>query len=217
MFLRANFPCIRMTMYQNEPELRRLMDLLPASGRMWTKLINKPEQKTVIDSPFPYPWVRQRTVAINFDLWHQLPPPERDLLILRTVGWVTSIQWFRPNLYQAGVALGALGAVVQATQGDAVGMMAAGALSAIAGTQIWRANRSTQLELDADEQAIKTAQRRDYEEAAAARHLLDAITHVAELEGRPSLTFVELLRSQNLRAIAGLSPTGIPTTVRKGS
>jgi predicted Zn-dependent protease len=108
-----------------------------------------------------------------------------------------------------------LGAVIEGVQGDAVGVLAAGALSAIAGTQIWRNNRSTQMELDADDNALKVAQRRGYEEPEAARYLLGAIEAVAELEGRPSLTFVELLRCQNLKAIAGLSPVGIPANLRQ--
>jgi Protein of unknown function (DUF3318) len=202
-------------MYSFEPEIRRLMDLMPASGRMLTKLVSKPEQTCVIDCPFPMPWMRERKVLINFGLLERLSQAQRDLLVLRTVGWTTSIKWFRPSLYQGVVVVGLMGAAIEAVQGDAVGIMAAGALSAIAGTQIWRNNRSTQTELDADENALKVAQRRGYEEPEAARYLLDAIEAVAELEGRPSLSFVELLRCQNLKAIAGLSSVGIPANLRQ--
>jgi Protein of unknown function (DUF3318) len=202
-------------MYSFEPEIRRLMDMLPASGRMLTKLVSKPEQTCVIDSPFPMPWMRERKVFINFGLLERLSLPQRDLLVLRTVSWTTGIKWFRPSIYQGVVAVGMMGAAIQAVQGDAVGVMVAGALSTIAGTQIWRNNRSTQLEVDADDNALKVAQRRGYEEPEAARYLLSAIEAVADIEGRPSLTFIELMRCQNLRAIAGLSPTGTPSNLRQ--
>ena len=38
---------------------------------------------------------------------------------------------------------------------------------------------------------------------------------VAELEGRPSLDFIELIRCQNLRAIAGLSLVGVPDKLKQ--
>ncbi|NJP12545.1 MAG: DUF3318 domain-containing protein [Leptolyngbyaceae cyanobacterium RU_5_1] len=199
----------------SEPEIRRLLDILPASGRMMTKLASKPEQSVVIDSPFPMPWTMERLVWINFNLWNQLSRPQQDLLILRTVSWLTSIKWFRPNLYQGLVLVGALGVIMEAVQGDATGVVVAGALGAIAGTQIWRSNHDTQRELDADEAAIQVAQRRGYSDIEAARHLLSAIEAVAEIEGRPSLNFVELLRCQNLRAIAKLSPIGVPANLRR--
>ncbi|XGW00068.1 MAG: DUF3318 domain-containing protein [Leptolyngbya sp. BL-A-14] len=195
-------------------EMRRLLDVMPASGRMVTKLVSKPEQRLVIDSTFPMPWVRDRPIWINFDLWDRLSRPQRDLLILRTVSWLTGVKWFRPSLYQGVVAAGIVGGLVELVQGDPVGIIAAGGLTALAGTQIWRSNRSTQTELDADEAALRVAQRRGYEEGEAARHLLSAIEAVAEIEGRP-LNFTELLRSQNLRSLAGLSPVGVPDRVRQ--
>lgn len=199
----------------SELELRRLLDLMPASGRMMTKIVSKPEQRLVIDSPFPTPWMRERPIWINFDLWSRLARPQRDLLLLRTVSWLTGVKWFRPSLYQGVVLAGVIGAVVEAMQGDAVGIIAAGSLSAIAGTQIWRNNRTSQTELAADEAAIRVAQRRGYDEPEAARHLLSAIEAVADLEGRTSLNFLELLRCQNLRAIAGVSPVGVPERLRQ--
>jgi hypothetical protein len=195
-------------------EIRRLLDVLPATGRMMTKLISKPEQAIVLDAPFPMPWMRERPVWINFDLWERLSRPQRDLLILRTVIWVTGVRWFRPSLYQGLVLAGVLGAIVEATQGDAVGVLAAGSLGAIAGTQIWRNNHNPRTELDADEAAIRVAQRRGYTETAAACHLLSAIEAVAKIEGRPGLNFTELLRCQNLRAIAGISSVGVPNSIR---
>jgi hypothetical protein len=83
-------------------------------------------------------------------------------------------------------------------------------LTAIATTQIWRGSRSSETQLNADEAAIRVAQRRGYSQTEAAQHLLSAIEAVAQIEGRPSLNFTELIRCQNLRAIAGLSPVGIP-------
>lgn len=195
-------------------EIRRLLDVMPASARMATKLVSKPEQPIVVHCTFPLPWVRDRPIWINFDLWERLSRPQRDLLILRTVSWLTGVKWFRPSLYQGVLLAGVVGGIVELVQGDPVGTIAAGGLAAIAGTQIWRSNRSTQTELDADDAALRVAQRRGYEEPEAARHLLTGVEAVAEIERRP-LTFTELLRSQNLRAIAGLSPVGIPDRARQ--
>jgi predicted Zn-dependent protease len=104
---------------------------------------------------------------------------------------------------------------VELVQGDAVGVVVATGLSAIASTQIWRSTRSSQSELDADAAGIKVAIRRGYTESEAAQHLLFAIEAVAQIEGRSGLNFTELIRSQNLRAIAGLSPVGVPDTVKQ--
>ncbi len=198
-----------------EPEIRRLIELMPASGRMLTKIVSKPQQHTVIESPFPLPWSQERPIYINFDLWRRLPKPQRDLLLLRTVTWLVSIKWFKPDLYQGVVLAGLLGGIVELAQGDAVGVVVATGLSALAGTQIWRGTRSSQSELDADETAIKVATRRGYTDTEAAEHLLAGIEAVAKIEGRSGLNFTELLRSQNLRAIAGLSSVGIPDTVKQ--
>ncbi len=195
-------------------EIRRLLDVMPASGRMVTKLVSKPEQPIVVDCAFPLPWAQDRPIWINFDLWDRLSRPQRDLLLLRTVSWLTGVKWFRPSLYQGVVLAGAVGSIVELVQSDPIGIIAAGGLMAIAGAQIWRNNRSTQTELDADEAALRVAQRRGYVEAEAAGHLLAAIEAVAVIEKR-SLNFIELLRSQNLRAIAGLSPIGIPDRTRQ--
>jgi hypothetical protein len=200
---------------ETDLEIRQLLDVLPASARMLTKITSKPEQSVVIDHPFPLPWMRERLIWINFDYWSRLSRPQRDLLILRSTSWLTGVKWFRPQIYQAVVAIGALGAVVQSVQGDALGTIVAGGLSAVAGTQIWRSNRSTERELEADDVALRVAQRRGYSEAEAARHLLTAIETVADLEARPTLNFIELLRCQNLRSIAGLSSVGIPEGLRR--
>ena len=198
-----------------EPEIRRLLDIMPASGRMLTKIVSKPQQTTVIESPFPLPWSQERPIFINFDLWRRLAKPQRDLLLLRTVSWLIGIKWFKPDLYQGVVLAGLLGGIVELVQGDAVGVVVATGLSAIATTQIWRSTRSSHSELDADAAGIKVAIRRGYTESEAAGHLLSAIEAVAQIEGRSGLNFTELIRSQNLRAIAGLSPVGVPDTVKQ--
>jgi hypothetical protein len=198
-----------------EPEIRRLLDLMPASGRMLTKIVSKPQQTTVIESPFPLPWSQERPIFVNFDLWRRLPKPQRDLLMLRTVSWLIGIKWFKPDLYQGVVLAGLLGGIVELVQGDAVGVVLSTSLSAIASTQIWRSTRSTESELDADAGAIKVATRRGYTESEAAQHLLSAIEAVVQIEGRSGLNFTELIRCQNLRVIAGFSPVGVPDTVKQ--
>ncbi|ARV62424.1 hypothetical protein BZZ01_30730 [Nostocales cyanobacterium HT-58-2] len=200
---------------ESNVEIRRLLDVMPASGRMMTKIVSKPEQKQVIDAAFPFPWNRERPIYINFDLWRRLTKPQRDLLLLRTVSWLTGVKWFKPDIYQGVAIAGVLGAFVEATQADAVGVVVAGGLMTLAMMRIWRTNRSQQTELNADEAAIRVAQRRGYSEAEAAQHLLSAIEAVAKIEGRFALDFTELIRSQNLRVIAGLSPVGIPEGFEK--
>ena len=195
-------------------EIRRLLDLMPASGRMSTKIVSKPEQAKVIYSPFPLPWKQERPIFINFDLWRRLSKPQRDLLLLRNVCWLTGVKWFKPDIYQ-GVALAALlGGMVELVQGDAVGVVVAGGLTASALNRIWRTSRSSQSELNADEAAIRVAQRRGYNEIEAASHLLSAIEAVAIAQGRPSLDFTELIRCQNLRSLAGLSSVGVPQSIK---
>ena len=191
-------------------EIPRLLDLMPASGRMNAKITSKPEMPKAIDSAFPVPWKKEWPISINFDLWSQLSQPQRDLLLLRTVTWLQGVQWLKLDLYQGVAIAGVLGSLVELVQGDPVGLIAAGGLSFLAGAQIWRNNRSTQSELAADEAAIRVALRRGYSETEAAAHLLAAVENAAKIEGRPSLNFSELIRCQNLRAIAGISPLGVP-------
>lgn len=197
-----------------EPEIRRLLDVMPASGRMFVKLVSKPDQRSVIDAPPPLPWSGDRPVYINFDLWSRLTRSQRDLLILRTVSWSGNVKWFQPSPMLGLTALGAIGLGIELAQQDFVGVAAASGLSAIALFQIWRNNRSARMELEADEQALKVAQRRGYTETEAARALLSAIESVAQNEGR-MLSFIELLRCQALRAISGLSPVSMPDELRR--
>ncbi|MEH1782296.1 MAG: DUF3318 domain-containing protein [Nostoc sp.] len=196
-------------------EIRRLLDVMPASGRMTTKLVSKPEQPKVIDASFPQPWNQARPIYINFDLWRRLTKPQRDLLLLQMVSWLTGVKWFKSDIYQGAVLAGLLGGFLEAAQSDVVGVAVAGGLSAIAAFRIWRTNKSQESELNADAAAIKIAQRRGHSEAEAAQHLLSAIEAVAKIEGRASFNFTELIRCQNLRAIAGLSPVGIPESYDK--
>ncbi|MDM9585724.1 DUF3318 domain-containing protein [Nostoc sp. GT001] len=195
-------------------EIRRLLDVMPASGRMTTKIVSKPEQAKVIDASFPQPWNQARPIYINFDLWRRLTKPQRDLLLLQMVSWLTGVKWFKPDIYQGVVLAGLLGGFLEAAQSDVVGVAVAGGLSAIAAFRIWRTNKSQESELNADAAAIKIAQRRGYSEVEAAQHLLSAIEAVAKIEGRSSFNFTELIRCQNLRAIAGLSAVGIPKSYK---
>jgi hypothetical protein len=197
-----------------EPEIRRLLDIMPASGRMTCKIINKPQQSKVIECDFPLPWNQSRPIYINFDLWRLLSKPQRDLLILRTVSFLSNFKWFKLDVYQGAALAGIVGTVVELLQSDPVGIAIAGGLTGLAMTRIWRDNRSSKVELDADETAIRVALRRGYSEAEAARNLLSAMEAVAQIEGR-SLDFKELIRCQNLRAISGISAVGVPDSVRK--
>ncbi|NJM61996.1 MAG: DUF3318 domain-containing protein [Oscillatoriales cyanobacterium RU_3_3] len=197
-----------------DPEIRRLLDLMPASGRMTCKIINKPQQSTIINCEFPLPWNRDRPIYINFDLWKLLSKSQRDLLLLRYVSFLGNFKWFKPDIYQGAALAGIVGTVVELLQGDAIGTAIAGGLTGLAMTRIWRDNRSSQIELDADEAAIRVAGRRGYNEAEAAKSLLGAIESVAQIEQR-SLDFNELIRCQNLRAISGISAVGVPDSVRK--
>ncbi|MDF5716372.1 MAG: DUF3318 domain-containing protein [Rhizonema sp. NSF051] len=194
-------------------EIRRLIDLMPASGRMMTKIVSKPEQAKIVDISFPLPWNQDRPIYINFDLWRRLTKPQRDLLLLQTVSWLLGVKWFKPDIYQGIAVAGLLGGLVESTQADPVGIIVAGGLSALAMVRIWRNNRSQQSEIEADETAIRIAQRRGYSETEAAQHLLSAIEAVPKIEGRSALNFTELIRCQNLRVIAGLSSVGMPKTV----
>ncbi|MEA5538404.1 DUF3318 domain-containing protein [Limnoraphis robusta Tam1] len=198
-----------------DTEISHLLDLMPASGRMITKLISKPQQKTVIDSPFPLPWKPIRQVFINFELWQNLSRSQRDLLLLRTVCWLSNIRWIKLDINQGVALAGIVGTVVEISNQDAVGVMLAGSLAAIGLTQIWKSNHSSQVELEADEMAIRVSLRRGYLEAEAARALLQAIERVAEIEGRTSLNFIELVRCQNLRTIGKLSSVAVPDSIRQ--
>lgn len=197
-------------------EIQRLKELMPASGRMYCQIVSKPQQTKVIEMEFPLPWKRKtRPIYLNFDLWQQLKRQERDLLLLRSVVWLTGVQWFKPDIYQGLAAIGLVGTIAEFSQGDLTGVIVAGGLSAIALRHLWRGYRGTKREIEVDEEAIQVATRRGYREAEAAQHLLMGIEGTAKLEGRSSLTFNELIRTQNLRGIANLSSVRVPQGVRE--
>lgn len=194
-------------------EIDRLLDLMPASGRMLTKLVNQPNQPIVIAARLPLPWTEIRPISINFDLWEKLPQPQRDLLLLHTVCWLIEIRWIGANLYSGLAVVGLAGMALELLLADATGVVTAGGLAVFAATQIWRKNQNVQALQLADEAAIQVAQRRGYAETEAARHLLEGMAAVAQIEGRP-LSVTELVRSQNLRTIAGLSPLNRAETLQ---
>lgn len=185
-------------------EIRRLLELMPASGRMNTKIITKPEQRKVIDASFPLPWRGERPIYINFDLWSRLTKPQRDMLILQTICWLNGVRWFKPDIYQGLVVAGLISGLIESSQQDPVGIIAACGVSTLALLRIWRVNNSQESQINADIAAVRIAQRRGYSEVEAAEYLLGAIEAVAKIEGRSTLNFIELIRSQNLRSLAGL-------------
>lgn len=199
-----------------DSEISHLLDLMPASGRMLTKIVSKPQQSKVIETPFPMPWERgMRPIFINFDLWRQLERGERDLTLLRSVSLLIGVRWFKPDIYQGITLAGLVGFTTQVMQGDALGIVVAGGLTAIAAQRVWRNNRTLEREIDADEEALKVAIRRGYTQTEAARQLLNAMEAIAKIEGRPSLNFTELIRAQNLKTWGNMSPLGVPDSVRQ--
>ncbi|WP_017306157.1 DUF3318 domain-containing protein [Spirulina subsalsa] len=186
-----------------DQEIAHLRELMPASGRMSLKIVPTSQGSQVISTPTPKPWERKmRPIYLNMSLWEKLSRGQRDLVFLRLVAWSTTIPWLKPNWYQTLALVGVVGTVAQFTQGDAVGVVIAGGLSAIAVRQLWRNYRGTEREVEADEVALKVATRRGYNPPEAARNLLEGIQAVAELEGRSKLSFSELLRIQNLKTLA---------------
>lgn len=201
-------------MVNTNAEITRLKDLMPASGRMKTRIMIDDRQSTVIETPFPRPWQQSHPVTINWRLWQELSASQRDLLFLHNVCWLTSVRLLKPQLYQGITAIGLLGTMFEVFQTDAVGILAAGGLAAIAASQVWRTNTGNQAKLDADEIAIRIAQRRGYSERDAARHLLEAIELVPQIEGRGGMNYTELLRSQKLKSRLGTTNAPPPARIR---
>ncbi|MEI6064438.1 MAG: DUF3318 domain-containing protein [Pseudanabaena sp. ELA748] len=191
-------------------EIARLRDLMPASWRMATSIKSKPEQIEVIFSVQILPWQKGTQVNINFRLWRQLPEAQRDLLLLHEIGWRQQTKWLQTGAYQGIAATALVGGIIEAVQGDVTGIAIAFLLGTIGINQILRKNQGSQIKIDADSEAIAVAQKRGYREDEAARALLDAIPAAARLSGRDKPEFTELIRCQNLKAIAGLSKTTIP-------
>lgn len=200
-------------MVNTNAEVTRLKDLMPASGRMKIRLVIDESQSTPIQSPFPRPWKRSHPISINWTLWQELSVSQRDLLFLHHVCWLTAVKLVKPQLYQGITVVGVLGTCFELFQADAVGIAAASGLTFLAASQVWRQSTGTQAELEADEAAIRVAQRRGYSERDAARHLLEAIEKVPLIEGRSGMQYAELLRAQGLRAILG-TISAPPTRIR---
>lgn len=191
-------------------EIARLRDLLPASWRMYTSVKSKPEQPELLSSMPILPWQRGTQININFRLWRQLPEAQRDLLFLHEISWRQQTKWLQMGAYQGIAAVSVVGGIVEAVQGDVTGIAIALLLGTIGFNQILRSHKSSQVKVQADNEAINVAQKRGYREEEAAQALLEAIPAMARLIGRNTPEFTELIRCQNLRAIAGLSKTTIP-------
>ena len=191
-------------------EIARLRDLLPASWRMTTSIKSKPEQPELIASSQIFPWAKGTQIEINFRLWRQLIEAERDLLVLREISWRQQTKWLQVGIYQGVGAMAIVGGVVETVQGDVTGIAIAILLGTIGINQILRGNKSSQIQVLADNEAIAVAQKRGYREDEAAKALLEAIPAAAKLSGRDKPEFTELIRCQNLKAISGLSKTTIP-------
>lgn len=191
-------------------EINRLRELMPASARMKTKLMLNDRQMDVIKAEFPVPWRQTHTVSINLNLWQQLELPERDLLFLRTVCWLTLANVLKPNWYQAVAGAGVVGGAFELTQGDAIGLLAAAGVTALATWQLWRGVKGPDIEVAADDKAVQVALRRGYDQADAASALIRAIESVPPLEGRRVLTVNELMRCQNLRTQTSFATPSVP-------
>lgn len=201
-------------MVNTNAEVTRLKDLMPASARMKTRIIIDDRQSTVIETPFPRPWQKSHPITINWRLWQELSASQRDLLFLHNVCWMTSVRLIKPELYQGVAAVGLVGTVFELFQTDAVGILAAGGLTAIAASQVWRSNTGNQAKLDADDTAIRVVQRRGYSERDAVRHLLEAIEAVPLIEGRGGMNYTELLRAQQLKSRLGTVKAPPPERIR---
>ena len=101
---------------------------------------------------------------------------------------------------------------METVEGDVTGIAIALLLGTIGINQILRSHKSSQMRVQADNEAIAVAQKRGYREAEAAKAMLEAIPAAAKVAGRNTPEFTELIRCQNLKAIAGISKSTIPDT-----
>ena len=194
-------------------EIARLRDLLPASWRMTTSIKSKAELSKPIASLPILPWQKGTQVNVDFRLWRQLPEAQRDMLLLYEVSWRQQTKWLQTGVYQGVAAIALIGGIIETVQGDVTGIAISLLLGTIGINQILRTHKSSQVQVQADNEAIEIAQKRNYSQVEAARALLEAIPAIARLMGRSTPEFTELIRCQNLRAIAGLSKTTIPDTI----
>jgi hypothetical protein len=163
-----------------------------------------PQSDDVIAAPFPYPWRRDRyTITLNFSRWLSLPQGQRDLLLLRAVAWQLQGRGLQVKGMHGLVALGVVGTGFEWIQQNAVGVVLAGGLTAIALRRAWRDYHGPDRDLDADAAALQVAERRGYALPEAAEQLRLGIEAIAG----PHPTVLELLRLQTLRAIAQRPPT----------
>ncbi len=110
-------------------EISRLRELMPASGRMNTRLMLDDRLTSVIETPFPRPWHRSHPITLNWVLWQEMSLPQRDLLFLQAVCWLSSVRLLKLEPYQGVAAAGALMGIFELVQGDVVGTLAGGRLS----------------------------------------------------------------------------------------
>ncbi len=191
---------VHFSIMQLDTEINHLLDLMPASGRMYTKIISRTSQPKVIDYSFVRPWEKSaRPVYINFELWQELSRSERDLLLLGVVSKLLKNRQFKPSLKMVIIAGGLLALVIEATQGNAFGMIASGALVTFVARRVWRRYPSSDpaQEIETDEETVATAIRRGYTGSLALRGLVGAIEKTAQLEER-SLNFIEQSRIRHL-------------------
>ena len=183
-------------------EISRLLDVMPASGRMLVKIVSKSGQSEVIKIPFPFLWNRNnRLIYINFGLWCQLAEGQRDLLILRIIFHLTDIYSFKLNLNQIILLFGVLELFVKAIQQDTLGVSVFGILIIIFMRQFWYGNRSIQKEIDIDKDTIKASVKRGYTKSNAAKNLLEGIENIAKLEGHSLLESKYLIRLEYLQSL----------------
>ena len=192
-------------------EISRLRDLLPASWRM-TTAIKPQEEMELISSSQILPWQKGTQVLINFRLWRQLPESYRDMLLLHEISWREQTRWVQLGVYHGVTALSVIGGIVETVEGDVTGIAIALLLGTIGINQILRSHKSSQMRVQADNEAIAVAQKRGYREIEAAKAMLEAIPAAAKVSGRSIPEFTELIRCQNLKAIAGISKSTIPNT-----
>ncbi len=191
-------------------EIARLRDLLPAAWRMQTSIKIKNDQPEVISSRLQFNIAGAVQIYLNSRLWQELSMSQRDLIFLREVAWRQTTTWFQLGTFQGLAVLGATGLIIEAIDGDFMGIAIAVLLTGVGLQQLLRRQRSAETEITADAEAIDIAQRRNYSEQDATISLLEAIPAIAKLEGRHKPSFTELLRCQNLRILSGQSNIKMP-------
>jgi Protein of unknown function (DUF3318) len=204
-------------MNDSSQEIMRLEDLLPASWRMQTKVIGGLERVPLIISTAPVPWANRTKISLNLRLWSQLSRSQRDLIFLQEVAGRLSTRWFAPGIYQGLTLLALCATIWQLTQSDIAGGAVGLLLTLLVADRVKRRQSGLQARLRADEESIRIAQKRGYDQKEAARSLLaglEAKAMITESNGRADLAvdyqFELLIRCQNLRAIAGISDVVIP-------